>query len=532
MKKLIAILAFSFCCQAQAANYYFSDCKAGAAPGCVIGNDASLTPTNPATPYRSATKAFEVFRIAAAGDQILFAKGGSFKVNGENLLQNLNATAGNPIIMSSYQPSWYLGSAKPILNQAGNYPLLVFSDGGGAEADGGYVVRNLHLRGGTPAGGGHWGIFINQLASDVRLNNLTIDNFHIGVYCGNDGRRVTLKNSTLTNNRGTGILWGCHESVVENNIFDNNGYGHEFLDHQMYLTSHPDGTNGMTVRGNKLTNSVHYNGTRCTGAPIVGHGSISDLLIENNEIIETTPALDGCWGIAIDGGYFPEEGVERFSNVTIRGNLLVNVGNTGISCTSCDGWTIENNVLVWETLSNAYGIAVPSNDLGAATKQGDHPTTQVAIRNNTIYYKLAGPGAIGIKTAEQGTFTVSSNLIVFNSTSHTSAQCFDTTNRSIANFDGFSSNLCNNKSGPAKFSQTYATHAAALSANPLWNIGGISDKPYFAQAPSALNGYSLNVLSSSPVINAGDAATCSTTSYGGAVRSSHCDIGAYEYVAP
>lgn len=531
MKKLLALAALLVPFAVQGATYYISDCAAGAVPGCVQGNDASLTPTNPATPWRSVAKAFDKFRNANPGDRIFFAKGGAFISNLDTTLQNTSAVASNPIVLGAYQPSWYAGAQKPIISYTGTETLLSFSDGGSPEPDGGYVVRDLHLKGNLNINEWQVGIFTSALTSDILFYNLTIDGFRIGVYCGNNIPRIRLRESRLINNKAAGTLWGCQDSLIENNIFDNNGYGHAFLDHQIYLDSGPDPVPNVTLRNNKLTRSVHFNGDRCTGAPIVGHGRYVNLLIEKNQIIETKAAGLGCWGIALDSGKdLAEGGPEYFRAVTIRSNLLVNVGNMGIGCTSCDRFLIENNVLIYENpVDDHTAISIPDKDLASVSE--DLPITRVNVRNNSIHFQRPGNGNIAIRIAEQGSgHVITSNLILFGGTTPRTNYCFNTAGLGIADFLSISNNLCY---GPgARFNQTYNTQLLAQNANPLWNVEGVVTAPLLAQFPTPANNYSMATRAGSPAVNAGNQARCVLRDYFGALREARCDIGAYEYYAP
>lgn len=528
MNKLVALIALLAPVAVNAATYYVSDCQAGAVAGCVQGND-SANGTSPATPWRTYAKAISQFNAMAGGDRVLLAKGGSFSNSGERVVQNTRTTAGNPITLGAYQPSWYSGTQRPIVTQTNNGTVMSFTNGGSIGIpDAGYIVRDLHFRAASNVG--TVGMFANRAASDIKFINMLFYNFAIGLYCGNDAYRVTLRDSQVRDNREQGILWSCSNSLIENNLFDNNGYGHTFLDHQMYFSSGEERQTGTVVRGNTLTNSVHYNGNSCTGVPIVGHAKLHSMVFENNRIIERTAAGQGCWGIALDGGYDASEGAEHMANIVVRGNLLVNVGNTGIGCTSCDGWTIENNVIVHEFPTNGYiGISVPNKDQAAMPE--DKPTTRLIVRNNSIYFKQPTDWDIGIRIADFGNgHVISSNLIVFGGTAPHASYCFNTQNLAITRFADFSNNLCY---GPnTRFNETYNSLLLAQNANPLWNVGGLISNPRLLAVPSASNGFTMALRPASPAINAGDQGICAPRAFGGALRATHCDIGAYEYVAP
>jgi hypothetical protein len=309
-----------------AATYYISDCQSGASAGCVAGNDSNAG-TSASAPWRTTSKVASAFGGLAAGDKLLFAKGGAW-TNASMTLQNLNTNASNPIVLDSYTPSSG-ASARPILSESrSGYNGIAFDDGSTPEADGGYVVQNIELRGN---GSAQWGIFTSQKTSDITLNNLVVDGFAIGMHCGYEIQRVNLRNSTFRNNRSQGILSACENSVIENNTFDNNGFAQAVFDHSIYINAPETGASNITLRNNTLTNSTMING-KCESVALVVHGIVDGLTIEGNKVIQAPNTSSGaCWGIAVDGGYGT---AESFRNVKIRGNTVVNLGGVGIGCSS------------------------------------------------------------------------------------------------------------------------------------------------------------------------------------------------------
>ena len=206
---------------AHAATYYVSDCQAGADPKCVPGDDSeSNKGLSPSTPWRTTAKVKSKFGGLAGSDKVLFAGGGVW-VDAAMMLQNFNSSAASPITFDSYAPAWG-GTARPILKQTDpEETVFSFSDGGEPDADGGYVVQNLDLRG---EGTGGSAVFTSQQIRDITLRNPRIEGFEIGVYCGRAIERIKLFDLVLVNNRGQGVLWECASSSIEGNVFDNNGW--------------------------------------------------------------------------------------------------------------------------------------------------------------------------------------------------------------------------------------------------------------------------------------------------------------------
>jgi hypothetical protein len=511
---------------AYATNYYVSDCQAGASAGCVAGNDANAG-TSQSAPWKSTTKVASQFPNLAPGDQILFARGGSWADASLARMQNLRATAASPITLDAYTPS--SGStARPILTEArAGTDMLSFDNSGTAVPDGGYVVKNLDLRGN---GTGQYGIFTSGATSDVTINNVNIQGFEIGMYCGENIQRVKLQNSTLTNNGSFGTLWGCINSVIEGNTFDHNGYvSTTGRDHTIYLGNSTPTAANVVVRNNRLlNNSVPMSGGVCGGVPLVVHGMWSGLTIEGNLIYQApNTSTNGCWGIAVDGGY---DYAEIFANLVIRGNSIVNVGGVGIGCSSCVAPLIENNVIVMQGGPDLAGIQIPDRERGS----GDAADTGAIIRNNSIYFGTVPGYGTGISVATLGTgssagskIQVSSNLIFFaGGSGSTSRQCFDTTGTTTANFTAFDYNLCFDATGAARYSAAYATMTAARSAG--FDVHGIAANPLLAAAPSSANNWSMALSATSPAINTGSPTGSSTLDVLSVLRSTP-DIGAFEF---
>jgi hypothetical protein len=534
---LATLVAGSACAAAQAATYYVSDCGTGATLGCVAGSDSNAG-TSAAAPWQSTTNVRTRFSTFAAGDKVLFAKGGAW--NNANLqeLQNFSSSAASPITFDSYAPSWG-GTAKPILVQAGDGAAVFSFDEGGTtpHADGGYVVQNLDLRGNGTGGYGFW---IARLASDITLTNLDLSGFGSGLTCLDGVSRVKLTNSTLTNNRGSGIFSACNNALYENLAFDNNGYGQGNYDHPVYFSGHY--AVDVKLRNNTFVNSSHVGGNSCTNVIVVVHGIIDGVLIENNLMKENSGSAGlGCWGIAVDTGYGYDQdtgdsGAESFQNVVIRGNTIVNAAGIGIGCSGCVSPLIENNVIVVESTPDMIGISVPDRP----RQDVDAVDTGATIRNNTIYYARTPAYSGGIAFTFQNNSTdprytagnnvkVASNLIYFGDVGGSSSnnhRCFDFTSMSIANFTTFDNNLCYHAAGNGSYSFQHANLAAAQGAG--YDQHGLSSNP-LVNAPTSANGWSVTLQSTSTAINAGHATASATTDKTGATRTGVADIGAYEY---
>lgn len=519
---LLALSAFGFS-QAHATTYYISDCQSGAASGCVAGNDSN-TGTSPSTPWRSTSKLASAFNAGKPGDQFLLAKGGSWTGVNMTLLNtnggNASAMFTNPMIIDGYTASWG-SAAKPILTASSGLTVFNFTKSADPVANGGYTIRNLSLQG---AGVAEAGVRLTQGVSYVVIENLAVNGFNMGTMCGgyllasSDPNHITVRNSTYTNNGGVGIgMWGCPNLLIEGNTLDNNGYTRPMMDHPMYISGSDKGrnTNNVVIRNNKFTNNAVTNGT-CQAAVIVGHDLASDWVIEGNYIYQAPgTAGGGCWGIQMspgNGGY--TEGMDRLA---IRGNTLVNVGNSGINIAACRTCTIENNVLVWERAMSGNGIY-----FGAPTYSPAYTGTALTVRNNSMYFANASDVS-GIVINDQGTgHTLVSNLISF--ASGTAARCFDS-NLAAGAFTAWNNNLCTGGSWSSK----YSTRALLTSAIGF-DVNSLSVDPKLVAVPSLSNGYSMALTSTSPAINVGNQSLSSSIDRLGIARTTP-DIGAYEYTS-
>jgi hypothetical protein len=516
IKAGLMAIAVAFSTSVSATVYYVSDCQAGAVATCVPGND-----NNPGTsidaPWQTTARVSTAIGNLAAGDEIRFARGGSF-ANARLRVFNLNSRAATPLVFDSYQPRWSTTSQKPILTSPVDVGIFDFEDSGNADHDEGYVVRNLDLRGqGTGTG-----VFIYNDADYITLDSLDISNFAIGVDCsdsnppntGSNARNdyITLKNSTIKNNTAQGYLGGCNQVLIENNRFDNNGYsGTLARNHNIYIGS--NGSN-VTVRGNVLTRSAVGAGV-CQGVALVVHNNQTGLLIEKNTIDETTGAGPGCYGIQVNPG---NGGLaESFRGTIIRSNKVINVGANGIAVGSCPDCVIENNVIVQQVPRTFIGITMPSENIETGLDAADN---NLMVRNNSIYIASGTYDSVGIRVATYGSnHKVVSNLIYYGSGTN-NAKCFDTSGLTRANFYAFDNNLCYS-SRPFTYSQAYTTLAAAQSAG--FDVHGFNIDPMLEALPSASNGYAMKAKPGSPLLNNGHPTL--------SIVTTPANIGAYDFSA-
>ncbi len=501
----------------SATTYYVCKCDTGADADCVNGNDANAGDSASA-PWRTFEEARIQFGSLAAGDAILFCQGGAFvAANTNDRWVNTNCTAANPCAVADYTPPWASGDEnRPIIWRTVVADGFALEDGGDAEHEEGYIFRNLDLR---CVGCNRNGFFLYNDIDDVLIENVRIDGFSIGVHaagsnpcnsndpaCDGLNERLTVRNATIINNESQGHLGGNNGLLIEDSYFENNGSGTIF-DHNIYVSNADD----MVIRGNELYRSSLNGSGNCGGVPLVGHGVMDNLLIEDNLIREDIgKAEQGCWGIAIDAGY---GSAEQFTNVVIRGNRVENVGNTAIGVSSCIDCVIENNVIVHEQAFGVTGIAVPDRAPGA----GDATTTNVTIRNNSLSISSSGRG-ISV-TDEGSSHQIVSNAIRY-SGSNSGWDCLRATLAS-ASYEAIDYNVCGFSSG------SWAEGYAALSD---WQGQGWGQHSQTADPGFLSNSILMAAVESAAMVDAGHPTLSAPTSINDIVRDGNPDAGAYEFV--
>jgi hypothetical protein len=317
--------------------YYFSDCQAGAAAGCVAGNDANVG-TSATAPKRSLTSVN--INGLPAGSTLLLARGGAWN-HSTIRLDNRNTTAAAPLTFDAYGTG-----APPVLRVAANFGFE-FGEFANTADDRGYVFRNLKLDG---LGTGQWAFWLRGLVRDVLIENVEITGFYTAfeLQGGDPISFLTVRNSRIVRNRGMGVIGTMNDSVFEGNLFEGNGTGAPTV-HPVYLS----GGNRNVIRNNNFVRNSLTNGV-CTGGNVTAHGMINGLTIEGNTIVQDASA-DGCYGISMMPGYNTAEG---FRNLVVRNNTVVNLGGCGICVSMAPGAVIEGNKIIQDQNRWHLGISV------------------------------------------------------------------------------------------------------------------------------------------------------------------------------
>lgn len=380
------------------------------------GNDLN-DGLSPQTPFKTFDKAVSTFNSKLqAGEQILFCRGGLFTTTTATPRWiNPRCKANLPCVVSDYFTADTEKLSRPVI-QAGVAGGNIFrlEDSGTADHEEGYLFKDLILKGNSKSGSA---VFLYNDITDLTIDNVVIDGFGIGVQVagsnaaangtvpGND--RITLRYSDIINNSDQGWLGGNSSDLIEGNCFKNNGYARSIFLHNLYYNAH--GGSGTIIRDNILLQNATVNGTKCEAVSLVVHGDVVNLTIENNLVYEAPgTAAATCWGIAVDGGY---TAAERFPGLHIKNNLVMNVGNVAIGCTSCSGGQIDGNTVIYSNANMGLtAIAVPNRLPGT----GDALTTGMKITNNTIIsHNINTTTGVMAKNAGAELFEVMNNTAIF-----------------------------------------------------------------------------------------------------------------------
>lgn len=507
----------------EAATYHVCDCQAGADQDCRAGDDANGG-TDPAAPWRTYDKAREMFGGLDAGDTIAFARGGAWESDGGRWV-NGNSRAEEPVVITAYAPPWGSGDEpRPVLSFPSGHGFGLLN-GGNAEHHEGVVIEKLRLIGNTERNG----VYLYNDIDDVLLDSLDITGFRIGVYLagsnppepGSDGRndRLTLRNSRIADCPTQGFLGAGDGLVIEDCFFDNNGFDKAVFNHNIYISGASETSQGIRILRNELYRSAVVDG-QCAGVSLVVHGKHNDLVIEDNIVREDVgKARSGCWGIAVDPGYHKEE---AFTNVVIRGNMVINVGSQAIGVTSCEDCLIENNVVIHQQPFRNTGIAVPDRE----RESDDLPTNRVRIRNNTVYAESDFHGT-GIRLQGEGTGHLSvSNVVVYLGSSD-DYNCYEY-NLPASAYTAIDHNLAHAPNASGADWEDGSGGLASWQGTSGFDQNSRAADPGF---PATVNeAADLAVPSAgSPLVDAGHPSLSAETDIGGAQRVAIADIGAFEH---
>jgi len=508
---------------AQAADYYACDCDSGADPTCVAGNDQAAG-TSPANPWRSYDRAQNAWAGLQPGDSIRMCRGGVFPIAGSTQWVNTRYTAAQRCTLGSYLPPGAPQSApRPHLTRI-NGTGIGLDNGGMGRHEEGVVIEDLQLSC-SACTDNSAGIFLYNDIDDVLLQRLLVRGFGDGIVmtwsqcqagapnCNGFNERVSLIDSEIRDNNRQGWFGAADDLLIEGNRFIGNGRD-TILDHNIYI-----GGNGANVRviRNELYRAARTGSGRCNGASLVAHGVLSGLLIEGNYIHEDLGAATGaCWGINLSPAY---DAAERFENVIVRGNNIVNVGNVAIALTSCVNCLVENNLIVQEQPFFSTAVAAPA----LSRASNDAMQDAITVRNNSIYSSNSG---LGIRLGGEGSqHRIVSNAIHAATASQQFA-CLEL-NLPVASYATVDHNVCGYMPGTGRQWATGRGSLANWRALTGFDLAGLDQFPGFGSTTAPL--YDLRAASgSAPMVGRGHPTLSAPLDFQSRPRGALPDAGAYQ----
>jgi hypothetical protein len=454
---------------------------------CDTGGDDSRSAAqaqNPSTPWATYAKAYAQFPSLGAGQAIAFCRGGTFTIAGDRW-NNTNGTKANPTIVRDYTRSGRagMGDPRPIIT-GGTFALDILP--------GNVTFENLSLQQ-TPSGGGPIVQIWTATTGRVVFQNITFCSieFYNGAFGQNlQGSGETKDNiatigSRFLHNMTQGWLGYGQNITISHNYFWDNSWDTNPFNHSIYFSA-IDYQNHAVISDNEIHAPANN-----AGISLVVHGTHNDVLIENNRIYNDRGAVDGGWGFGIGCGGYGQP--SNTTNLTLRGNLIVDAGNRSFFVGGVQHVLIENNVVINTNMAST-AIEAPAQESG--NPPGCIPMSDVVIRNNTVYQTVAG--SIGITSGTEGSaWTVENNVV------QTPGSCY--TWGPSGNYTARDYNASYNCSDA-----TVGLHS--WKANPQWQAAGTNFKPAVG----------------SPLIAAGDPAQNPATDILGVARPSTPTIGAYQ----
>jgi len=375
---------------------------------CDDGSDDS-DGLSPSSAWLSFSKAGGEFSTLNAGDTVAFCRGGVIEVPEYKRFININCQKEAPCVFRDYyKPNATGREPLPILKSTNDLGVFSITRRNETNAEG-IVIKNLELIG----NGAGKGVFVHNGVSHILLQNLLISNFRVAVDISRsvdyDSSNVSLVSSRIFDNGDQGWLGGCSNCLISDNDFENNGYFQAIRTHQIYFSGHD--SDNVKIINNRMYKTAVIQG-QCTAVALVVHGTVSNLLIKNNLIVEDMDgATPTCFGIGIGPGYDTEE---WFKGVVISDNTIVNSGAVSIACGSCEDLSIMNNKIMHANQTYHAGIMVPQG------KEDLIKSNRVTIQGNiiTILGEKSQYVKAGIQLNDMDELVVTENVVEFDNTDY------------------------------------------------------------------------------------------------------------------
>ena len=394
--------------------HYFCDCAAGAAAGCVAGNDENAG-TSPAAPRRSLAAATDRFNAMNAGDSVALCRTGAWNENGGQV-HNPRCRASSPCDYRDYIPSWGTSdSNRPRINASKANGFVAWHSGSFE----GYRFWNLDVRHtdrGHPDREGPKSFFIAN-ATYVDICNVASEGGYIGVQTSLNSHHVTVRHSRFSNHGWDAMYVESPHSVYDSNTFINNG--DQSLDpkrggqaHTLYVACN-DPTRpcpGVVVKNNYFRtdrDGVSGYGS-CRGVMMILRGFIPGLQVENNLFLGSAP--HGCGAISTSGSYAYTE----IHDARIRRNRVFwGAGGGGqqmLQIDACVDCEITDNLIDVLGDETVVGIRAPEQCRFNQSPQVTGPTIRNTFRNNTILMRRGGTGLVA-KVCDGRDYVIENNAV-------------------------------------------------------------------------------------------------------------------------
>ena len=219
--------------------------------------------------------AIDAFNHLLPGQGVYLCRGGEFEVTRHARISRTSCEAEKVCTFGAYGEG-----PDPVVLGSGDMALTIQSEKG-------VTVKHLLIKDIVFMGEGYEAPNVTGISVSAKthleyidFDNITIDGYHTGMIfrpASPTNHHVNMRNSKLLRNKGSGFLGGISDSILENNLFKNSGTGRS--GHQIYVSG--KGLKNFTVKGNTLDHNAPV-GEVCNRGPLVAHGVIDGLLIENS----------------------------------------------------------------------------------------------------------------------------------------------------------------------------------------------------------------------------------------------------------
>jgi len=337
------------------------------------GGSDSNSGLSPSSPVASLARAQKLLH-SGTGDELLLKRGDTWH-GGFGFWSVSGQSSSNPLVIGSYGTG-----ARPTIDSGSQ---TGWTNGLTSVHDVAFI--GLHFtaagRGGsTPDGiqssGRLSGVLIEDCCIEGYRNNITLQNFW-SVINNVKVRRSQILDAYSGSSHAQGIYAdGVHGLLLEQNIFDHNGWGHgagaTMFNHGAYVTAKSD---GLTATGNIFSNSSSH------GLQARPGGTVQNNLFYNN-------AVGLSFGLVNGGGVVKPGGVTgSVSNNVFVGGHSINglAAGVGVEVSNIASASISNNVFAYGDPA-ARNAAINLSPIQGTTNGGSAVgINNLTVANNVVY---------------------------------------------------------------------------------------------------------------------------------------------------